>query len=75
MYDNNRNVAVLNSSSDRRILDNNWFDNEWNSDNRFLFVRKFLHVFTNGLIIWMWAVLFAGIFASFRYPFQFRSAV
>ena len=43
MYDDNRNVAVLNSNSDRRILDNNWFDNEWNSDNRFLFVRKSLH--------------------------------
>jgi len=40
MNGDNRYVAMLNSDSDRRILDNNWFDNEWNSDNRFLFVRK-----------------------------------
>lgn len=43
MNGDNRYVAMLNSDSDRRILDNNWFDNEWNSDNRFLFVRKSLH--------------------------------
>lgn len=76
MYDDNRNVAVLNSNSDRRILDNNWFDNEWNSDNRFLFVRKSLHVFlTNALILWMGAVSFVGTSASCQCLFQFRLAV
>ena len=40
MNGDNRYVAMLNSDSDRRILDNNWFDNEWNSGDRFLFVRK-----------------------------------
>jgi|GEM_PF-3569277 len=78
MYDDNHNVAVLNSDSDRRILDNDWFDNEWNSDNRYLFVRKSLHVFiTNALsdITSDRAVLFAGIFASYQCLFRFRSAV
>ena len=51
MNSNNRYVAMLNSGSGRRIFDNNWFDNGWNSDNRFLFVRKSLHVFTNALIL------------------------
>ena len=75
MNGDNRYVAMLNSGSGRRIFDNNWFDNEWNSDNRFLFVRKSLHVFTNALILWMGVVLFAGIFASYQYPFQFRLRV
>jgi hypothetical protein len=35
-----RDVAVLYSDSDRRILGNSWFDSGWNSDDRFLFVRK-----------------------------------
>jgi len=47
MSGDDRYVAVLNSDSDRRILDNNWFDNRWNANNRFLFVRKSLHVFSN----------------------------
>jgi hypothetical protein len=45
MNDDNRYVTMLNGDSHKRIFDNNWFDNEWNSDNRFLFVRKSLHVF------------------------------
>jgi ferredoxin len=35
--------AVLNADADRRILDDNWFDNRWNASNRFLFVRNSLH--------------------------------
>jgi hypothetical protein len=58
MNGDNRYVAMLNSDSDRRILDNNWFDNEWNSDNRFLFVRKSLHVFATPSSISRWRGLF-----------------
>ncbi len=35
-----RRVAVLRSGSDERILDLGWFGREWDSDDRFLFVRK-----------------------------------
>lgn len=72
MNDDNRYVAVLNSNSGRRILDNNWFDNEWDSDNRFLFVRKSLRVFANAFILWMGAVSFADISANYQYLFLFR---
>lgn len=42
MNDDNQYVAVLNSDSDRRYLNDNWFDNRWNRNNRFLFVRNSL---------------------------------
>ena len=74
MNDDNRYVAMLNSDSSRRIFDNNWFDNRWNSDNRFLFVRKSLHSFTTALILLMGAVLFGDIFANHRCLFRCRSA-
>lgn len=35
-----RYVAMLCSASSRRILGSNWFGREWDSDHRFLFVRK-----------------------------------
>jgi hypothetical protein len=35
-----RYVAVLRSDSDGRVLGNDWFDLEWGSGHRFLFVRK-----------------------------------
>lgn len=75
MNGDNRNVAVLNCDSGRRILDNNWIDNDWNDDNRFLFVRKSLHVFINALIRRMGVVLSADTSASCRYLCRFRSAV
>ena len=68
MNDGNSYVATLNGDSARRIFDSNWFDNRWNADNRFLFVRKsflFLAVF----ILLVEAVLFVHIFASHRYVF------
>ena len=72
----NRNVAYLWNDGNGRNLNLNWIDNDWNDDYRFLAVRKSLHVFiTNALILWMGAVSFVGIFASYRYPFLFRSAV
>ena len=40
MYGDLRGVAVLCSGSGRRIFDYRWFDREWYSDFRFLFVRK-----------------------------------
>ena len=36
----NQFIAVLYSDSDGRILNHTWFDSEWDSGNRFLFVRK-----------------------------------
>lgn len=42
--DGNRYVPNLNENDDRRYLDNNWFDNEWNASNRFLFASNSLHV-------------------------------
>lgn len=38
----NRNVGYLNSNSDNRKLNLNWFDNRWNPNYRFLAVRKSL---------------------------------
>ena len=38
--DDNRYVPILNVNDGKRNLDNNWFDNEWNASNRFLFVSK-----------------------------------
>ncbi len=73
MNDDNRYVAVLNSNSDRRIFDNNWFDNRWNADNRFLFVRKSLRSFLTILILWVGIVLIQDIFASFLYLVRFHS--
>lgn len=35
-----RYVAMLGGDSGRRVLDNDWFDDRWYSDRRFLFVRK-----------------------------------
>ena len=40
MVGGGRYVALLCSDSDRRILNGYWFDFEWGSDYRFLFVRK-----------------------------------
>ena len=36
----NRNVPYLNRNVSKRNLNLNWFDNDWNSDYRFLAVRK-----------------------------------
>lgn len=72
MNGDNRYVAMLNSDSSRRILDNNWFDNEWNSDNRFLFVRKSFHVLQTAFIPSVRAVSFGENFANYLYLFQFH---
>ncbi len=40
-----RNVAVLNYDDNRRKLNLNWFDNDWNDKYRFLAVRNSLYVF------------------------------
>ncbi len=42
--DDDRYVPILNEDDGKRNLDNNWFDNEWNASNRFLFVSNSLHV-------------------------------
>jgi hypothetical protein len=36
----NRNVPVLNFDDNKRKLNLNWFDNDWNDNYRFLGVRK-----------------------------------
>ena len=74
MNDDNRYVANVWQNDSQRILDNNWFDNRWNRRTRVLFVSKSLYVRAT-LILWMGAVSFAGIFASYQYPFRFRSEV
>ncbi len=38
----NRNVPYLNVNGDKRKLNLNWFENDWNSDHRFAAVRNFL---------------------------------
>jgi hypothetical protein len=40
--DGNRNVGYLNSDQGKRNLNLNRFDNRWNPNYRFLFVRKSL---------------------------------
>lgn len=47
--DGNAYVAVLNDNDGRRILDDNWFDNEWHSDYRFLLSQS---------VPWLTAVAF-----------------
>jgi len=39
----NRNVPYLNWNGDKRNLNGNDLENDWNGDNRFLVLRKFLH--------------------------------
>ena len=68
----NRNVAYLWNDDNGRNLNLNWIDNDWNDNYRFLAVRKYLHSFTIALILWMGAVLFAGISANRQCLFRFR---
>lgn len=37
----NRNVPYLNKDGSKRNLNLNWFDNDWNSNYRFLAVRHY----------------------------------
>jgi hypothetical protein len=39
--DGNRNVPYLNVNDDKRKLNLNWLDNDWNANYRFLAVRKY----------------------------------
>ena len=39
---NDRNVPILWNDSNGRNLNLNWFENDWNSNYRFLAVRNFL---------------------------------
>lgn len=41
----NRNVPELNWNGDKRKLNLNWFENDWNANYRFLAVRNSLYVF------------------------------
>lgn len=50
----NRNVPYLNRNDSKRNLNLNWFDNDWNSDYRFLAVRHshdFSHHSTGGSFV------------------------
>ncbi|MDO8467244.1 MAG: hypothetical protein Q7S83_03855 [bacterium] len=38
-WNGNRNVAYLWSNADKRNLNLNWFENDWNDNYRFLAVR------------------------------------
>lgn len=40
--DGNRNVPYLNRNADKRNLNLNWFDNDWDSNYRFAAVRNSL---------------------------------
>lgn len=40
--DGNRNILVLNENDAKRNLNLNWFDNRWNRNYRFAFVRNLL---------------------------------
>ena len=40
----NRNVPYLNNWNDKRNLNLNWYDNDWNDNYRFLAVRKTDHL-------------------------------
>ncbi|HBA36923.1 TPA: hypothetical protein DCZ15_03555 [Candidatus Falkowbacteria bacterium] len=37
----NRNVSYLNVDGNKRKLNLNWFDNDWNANYRFLGVRQY----------------------------------
>ncbi len=40
----NPNVLYLNRNDSKRKLNYNWFDNDWNDNYRFVFVRNSLYV-------------------------------
>lgn len=69
--DNHRNVAMLKADGDEPILNDNWFDNDWNSENRVPLVRNSLRVKT-ALIESMRAALFVIAFASHRFVCRFH---